>query len=149
MQNDENPPVHDFLTSPCEMKSEDMEFPLGESTYIARYFKEIYILRKGSDMIILREPELRLMLDMKPMVDFCLQDDMKGKQLRLVHHLRDHLYIIIQAPYHHVDLRKFWVVPNTGELFPTEIGILLTFSEYRELINVLEKIMDEVITIDE
>ena len=148
-QNDEKPPAHDFLTSPCEMKSEDMEFPLGENTYITRYFKEIYILRKGSELIRIHETKLRLLLDMKMIVDYCLQNDMQEKQVRLVHHLGDGLYIIVQSPYQYVDLRQFWVLPNTGELFPTEIGILLTFTEYKELINVLEKTKDEVITIDD
>lgn len=141
-QQQEEPPSHyNFIqTQQTTTTSEaDMEFPLGANTNIFRYFKDIYILRKGEDVMRIHVPELRQLLDIKPSIASCIHDYLEGKKVKFVQNLGEDLYVGIQSPYRCVDLRKFWIIPNTEQIFPTKMGIPLTFTEYEELVNVLEK----------
>ena len=134
--SDEEPP--NFLLTPT--RESETEFPLGKNTYIFQYFKEIYILRKGKDMIRIHEPELRQLLDTKPLVDSCIQEYLDGKKVKFLQNIGKDLYLIIRSPYRCVDLRKMWTIPNTDQLVSTKFGIPLAFTEYKELINVLEEV---------
>ena len=91
-------------------------------------------------MIRIHEPELRQLLDTKPLVDNCIQEYLDGKKVKFLQNIGKDLYLIIRYPYRCVDLRKMWTIPNTDQLVSTKFGIPLAFTEYKELNNVLEEV---------
>ena len=82
---------------------------------------------------------MRHLMDMKALVDSHIQDYLDGKKVKFMEKLSPNLYLVIRHPYKCVDVRLFWKIPDTEQLVATKIGIPLTFEEYRQWMEVLEK----------
>ena len=139
----EEPPAHSFLLDktsyPFTILEDKTSFPLGENVCLYHYLKDIYILRKRQHMIRIHKPTMRHLLDIKSLIDSYIHDYLEGKKVKCMEHLSDNVYLIIRHPYKCVDVRLFWTIPNTEQLVATKFGIPLTFGEYRQWVDVLEK----------
>ena len=112
---------------------------LGSNCYLREFSEDIYYLQKGEHTIRLLKPELKQLMDLKPCISVCMKDYLHGKKVKFTQNLGQDIYVSLQTPYRCIDVRKFWIVPGTEQLHPTRIGIPLNFTEYFNLIRVLEE----------
>ena len=112
---------------------------LGSNSFLRKFSEDIYYLQKGEHTIRLLKPELKQMLDLKPCISACMKDYLHGKKVKFTQNLGQDIYMSLQTPFRCIDVRKFWIVPGTEQLHPTRIGIPLNFTEYFNLIRVLEE----------
>ena len=112
---------------------------LGSNSFLRKFSENIYYLQKGEHTIRLLKPELKQMLDLKPCISACMKDYLHGKKVKFTQNLGQDIYMSLQTPFRCIDVRKFWIVPGTEQLHPTRIGIPLNFTEYFNLIRVLEE----------
>ena len=83
--------------------------------------------------------ELKQIHDISDAILECIEDFKEGKQIRFIQNLGKDVFLSVQTPYRCVDIRKFWVIPDTEQLHATKIGVPLTFSEFKRLLDVLKK----------
>lgn len=112
---------------------------LGPSSFLRQFSEDIYYLQKGEHTIRLMKPELKQILDLKPCISACMKDYLHGKKVKFTQNLGQDIYMSLQTPFRCIDVRKFWTIPGTEQLHPTRIGIPLNFTEYFNLITVLEE----------
>ena len=80
---------------------------------------------------------MKQLVDIRQTVDSAIKDFLLDKEVKFTQHLGGLIYVSVQTPYYSVDLRKFWILPETDKLHPTKIGIPMTFDEYRCLLGCL------------
>ena len=85
----------------------------------------------------INEGEMKQLVDIRQTVDSAIKDFLLDKEVKFTQHLGGLIYVSVQTPYYSVDVRKFWIVPETDKLHPTKIGIPMTFDEYRCLLGCL------------
>ena len=123
-----------------EAETKKMEHTvLGSNSFLREFSENIYYLQKGEHTIRLMKPELKQLMDLKPCISVCMKDYLHGKKVKFTQNLGQDIYVSLQTPYRCIDVRKFWIVPGTEQLHPTRIGISLNFTEYFNLIRVLEE----------
>ena len=131
--------VRSMTTKPSDDQSNGTEFSLAENTYLRHHLQDIYILQKGKYSIRLHKQELFHIYNMSQAINDSISDFIDGKVIRFAQHLGEDIYLSIHTPYKSVDIRKFWIIPNTNELHPTRIGVPLNFTEYYRFLEVLGK----------
>ena len=80
---------------------------------------------------------MKQLVDIRQTVDSAIKDFLLDKEVKFTQHLGGLIYVSVQTPFYSVDLRKFWIVPETDKLHATKIGINMTFDEYRCLLGCL------------
>ena len=118
-------------------QSNETIFSLAENTYLRHYLQDIFILQKGEHSIRLHRQELFHIYNMAPAINDSICDFIEGKVIRFTQHLGEDIYLSVHTPYKSVDIRKFWIIPDTNQLHPTRIGIPLSFTEYYRFMEVL------------
>ena len=140
----ENSPVHYKNVGPenGETKSTRKEiatYRLAPNVYLREFSYDRFTLQKESCSVLLCKGELKQIQDISDPVMVCMEEFKEGKQIKFIQNLGKEAFLSVQTPYRCVDIRKFWVVPDTEQLHGTKIGVPLTFSEFKRLLDVLKK----------
>ena len=69
---------------------------------------------------------MKQLIDIRQTVNSTIKDFLLDKEVKFTQHLAGLIDVSVQTPYYSVDLRKFWIVPETDKLHPTKIGIHMT-----------------------
>ena len=86
--------------------------------------------------------------DRKPAIDECIEKRKSGDvQAELVICLASQLKLSISKGYKLVDIRKYWVPPDSSKEVPTKLGVSLKFAEFRRLFDDgLKDRLDELVS---
>lgn len=102
-----------------------------------------YLLEKGSLRLKIGEEELREVMKVEEQINLTiLQLQYMYKDVTFKQHLGENIHVSIQTPYNCVDIRQFWVIPNTEQIHPTKTGIALQISEFWSLMKLLKELID-------
>ena len=124
-------------------RKEIATYRLAPNVYLREFSYDRFVLQKGSHTVRLFKGELKQIQDISDPVMVCMEDFKEGKQIKFTQNLGKEVFLSVQTPYRCIDIRKFWVIPDTEQLHATKIGVPLTFSEFKRLLDVLKKIFSQ------
>ena len=116
-------------------RKEIATYRLAPNVYLREFSYDRFVLQKGSHTVRLFKGELKQIQDISDPVMVCMEDFKEGKQIKFTQNLGKEVFLSVQTPYRCIDIRKFWVIPDTEQLHATNIGVPLTFSEFKRLLD--------------
>ena len=107
------------------------------------YFKEWdgkEVLNQG---IVLNIPRIMMIMHFRQQITNPLDRITTGiKDIDLKKHIGGVFYLSVNSPYKYIGIRK-WKTNSTGTLYPTSEGVSLRASEWREALDVINKLYTE------